>query len=125
MRRHTSIGASILAGSIVAAIRLAETIALTHHERWDGTGYPAGLAGEQIPRPGRIAAVCDVFDALLAKRPYKESWPLEKALAEMESLSGTHFDPALIGAFLAIVPDLAPMMDAVSEDELALAGALP
>jgi CHASE2 domain-containing sensor protein len=120
MRRHTSIGASILAGSSSPLIQLAETIALTHHERWDGTGYPAGLAGEQIPRPGRIAAVCDVFDALLAKRPYKESWPLEKALAEMESLSGTHFDPTLIRAFLAIAPDLAPMMDAVSEEELAL-----
>jgi CHASE2 domain-containing sensor protein len=120
MRRHTSIGASILSGSSSPLIRLAETIALTHHERWDGTGYPAGLAGEQIPRPGRIAAVCDVFDALLAKRPYKESWPLEQALAEMESLSGTDFDPTLIRAFLAIAPGLAPMLDAVSEDELAL-----
>jgi len=115
MRRHTSIGAAILAGSASPLIQLAETIALTHHERWDGTGYPVGLAGEEIPLPGRIAAVCDVFDALLARRPYKERWSLEDALAEMRSLAGTHFDPDLTRAFLEIAPglahDLALVMD--------------
>ncbi len=110
MRLHTSIGATILAGSSSPLIRLAETIALTHHERWDGTGYPAGLMGEQIPLPGRIAAVCDVFDALLSSRPYKQSWSLADALAEMESLAGSHFDPALVAAFLPLAPDLAHLM---------------
>jgi putative two-component system response regulator len=81
---------------------MGQTIALTHHERWDGTGYPNGLAGEAIPLVGRIAAVCDVFDALLSSRPYKEPWPLERALAEIESSSGSHFDPAVVEAFMPI-----------------------
>jgi putative two-component system response regulator len=88
-------------------MQAAETIALTHHERWDGTGYPAGLAGEEIPLAGRIAAICDVFDALLARRPYKERWSLDDALDEIRDLAGTHFDPALTRAFLEIAPGLA------------------
>jgi len=121
MRRHTSIGAAILAESPSPLMQVAETIALTHHERWDGTGYPAGLAGEEIPLPGRIAAICDVFDALLARRPYKERWSLDDALAEMRSLAGSHFDPELTRSFLEIAPRLARDL-ALTTDERHAAG---
>ncbi|HEX2232495.1 MAG TPA: CHASE2 domain-containing protein, partial [Thermoleophilaceae bacterium] len=79
MKAHTTMGAAMLSGSRSALIRLAETIALTHHERWDGSGYPAGLAGEEIPLVGRICAICDTFDALVSERPYKPAWPLAMA----------------------------------------------
>jgi response regulator RpfG family c-di-GMP phosphodiesterase len=106
METHTTMGASILAGSSAPLLRLAETIALTHHERWDGTGYPAGLSGVEIPLAGRICAIVDVFDALLSSRPYKEPWPLAEALAEIRAQRGRHFDPELVDAFLAIAPRL-------------------
>jgi putative two-component system response regulator len=106
METHTTIGASILAGSSAPLLRLAEEIALTHHERWDGTGYPNGLAGEDIPLPGRIVAVCDVFDALLSRRPYKEPWPLAEAVKEIRDQRGKQFDPALVDAFLLLAPRL-------------------
>jgi putative two-component system response regulator len=91
-------------------MRMAEEIARTHHERWDGGGYPAGLAGEQIPLVGRICAVCDVFDALLSDRPYKEPWPVPEALEQLRGERGKHFDPAVVDAFLAIVGDLDPAL---------------
>jgi CHASE2 domain-containing sensor protein len=106
MRTHTTIGASILAGSSSELVQLAETIALTHHERWDGTGYPRGLAGEEIPLAGRICAICDVFDALLSPRPYKEPWPLNQVLAEMRDGRGGHFDPRLLDIFMTLAPEL-------------------
>ena len=106
MQTHTTIGASILTGSSAPLLQLAETIALTHHERWDGSGYPHGLAGEEIPLSGRICAICDVFDALLSRRPYKEPWSLTETLAEIRRERGRHFDPALVDAFLAIAPRL-------------------
>jgi putative two-component system response regulator len=81
---------------------MAEVIALTHHERWDGKGYPAGLSGEDIPLVGRITAVCDVFDALVSPRVYKNAWPVEDALAEIEKDAGHHFDPELAALFLAL-----------------------
>jgi CHASE2 domain-containing sensor protein len=106
MKSHTTAGAAILAGSRSPFVQMAETIARTHHERWDGSGYPEGLAGEQIPLAGRICGICDVFDALLSKRPYKDPWPLDRALAEIERLSGTHFDPRLVADFLEIAREL-------------------
>ncbi len=106
MKSHTTIGAVILAGSRSPLVRMAETIALTHHERWDGSGYPAGLRGKEIPLVGRICAICDVFDALLSRRPYKEAWSLPAAVAEIGRQSGKHFDPRLVEAFLALVPEL-------------------
>jgi CHASE2 domain-containing sensor protein len=115
MRRHTTAGADMLAGSRAPIMRLAEEIALTHHERWDGSGYPQGLVGEAIPLPGRICAVCDVFDALLSRRPYKEPWPLDDALAELRRERGTHFDPTVVDAFLALVDDLDPLLLASHE----------
>ena len=106
MKTHTTIGGSILAGSQSQLVRLSEQIALTHHEHWNGRGYPEGMSGEQIPLAGRICAICDVFDALLSARPYKDPWPLDDALAEIARLSGTQFDPGLVEAFLGIARDL-------------------
>jgi CHASE2 domain-containing sensor protein len=110
MRRHTALGASILAGSKSLLMQTAEEIARTHHERWDGSGYPAGLVGEQIPLAGRICAVCDVFDALLSRRPYKEPWPLDKALLELRRQRGRDFDPVVVDAFMGIVDGLDPSL---------------
>jgi hypothetical protein len=106
MRTHTTTGGEILGGSERPIIQMAETIARTHHEHWDGGGYPAGLAGEQIPLVGRICAICDVFDALLSPRPYKQAWTIDDALAEVRRSRGSHFDPALVDVFLALIPDL-------------------
>jgi putative two-component system response regulator len=99
MRAHTAIGAQILSGSEFAILQTAESIAATHHERWDGAGYPRGLAGTDIPLAGRLAALADVFDALVHERPYKLAWPLEQAIEEILSLRGTHFDPDVVIAF--------------------------
>jgi hypothetical protein len=106
MKTHTSIGGDILSGSSSALVQLSQTIALTHHEHWDGGGYPLGLSGEQIPLAGRICAVCDVFDALLSVRPYKEAWPFERAIAEVDQMAGGHLDPDLVRAFLPIAREL-------------------
>jgi len=100
MRKHPKIGARILAGSNAPSIRLAEEIAMTHHEKFDGTGYPRCLKGEDIPLPGRIVAVADVFDALTSERPYKRAWSAEKARQYIEANSGTHFCPRCVNAFL-------------------------
>jgi putative two-component system response regulator len=99
IKTHTTIGAEILSGSRSPLLRLAERIALTHHERWDGRGYPRGLSGEEIPLSGRIVAVADVFDALTHERPYKEAWPVEKAAAEILGQAGRQFDPGLVDVF--------------------------
>jgi response regulator RpfG family c-di-GMP phosphodiesterase len=104
MQRHTTVGADLLSGSGSRLVRLAEEIARTHHERWDGSGYPQGLAGEEIPIAGRICAICDVFDALVSARPYKRAWPVERALAEIRAQAGRHFDPRLVERFLALEP---------------------
>jgi CHASE2 domain-containing sensor protein len=106
MKTHTTIGASILSGSRSELVQLAEQIALSHHERWDGGGYPQGLVGDQIPLAARICAVCDVFDALLSPRPYKDAWPLGDVIDELASLRGTHLDPTLVDAFLPLAADL-------------------
>ena len=106
MKTHTTIGASILSGSKSALVQMAEQIARSHHERWDGSGYPQGLKGEEIPLTARICAVCDVFDALLSPRPYKEPWPLHEVIRELSLLRGTHLDPALVDAFLPLAGDL-------------------
>ncbi len=108
MERHTLIGADILSGSRSPLIQLAAEIARSHHERWDGTGYPDGLRGEAIPLAARVCAVCDVFDALRSARPYKPAWTLEHTLAELTAERGRQFDPRLVDAFLALVPGLEP-----------------
>ena len=103
MRRHVAEGAQLLADSDSGLLRTAEVIARTHHERWDGTGYPNRIAGEAIPLEGRIAAVCDVFDALLHERPYKSAWTIGEARAEIIASAGTHFDPRVVDALLAVL----------------------
>jgi putative two-component system response regulator len=105
MEQHTTIGARILANSESEILRTSEVVAQTHHEKWDGSGYPNRLKGEDIPLFGRITAVADVFDALLSRRCYKPPLPPEKALQILKEGRGTHFDPAVIDAFFAKVDD--------------------
>jgi putative two-component system response regulator len=102
IKTHTTVGAQMLAGSAFALIELAEQIALTHHEKWDGSGYPAGLVGDAIPIAGRIVAVADVFDALTHVRPYKAAWSTAHAITEITSQAGRHFDPQVVEAFLSL-----------------------
>ncbi|MCR8656149.1 HD domain-containing phosphohydrolase [Paenibacillus endoradicis] len=103
MKMHTRIGANILDGSSFPVLQWAKTIALTHHEKWDGSGYPNGLSGEEIPLPGRIVALADFYDALTHERPYKRAWTKEEALAEIEKQNGAHFDPKVVTAFMSVI----------------------
>jgi putative two-component system response regulator len=105
VREHASAGARILAGSSSELLKLAQEIALSHHEWWDGSGYPSGLAGDAIPLSGRIVAVADVYDALTHDRPYKRAWSVPDSVREMRRLSGRQFDPAIIHAFNQLDPD--------------------
>jgi putative nucleotidyltransferase with HDIG domain len=107
MQTHAALGARVLSGSHAPVLVMAAIIAASHHERWDGAGYPLGLAGEAIPLVGRIVAVADVFDALTQERPYKPAWPLDKSLAEIQRFSGSQFDPKVVAAFLASQPQAA------------------
>ena len=106
MRQHTTMGAKILCGSSAEFMKLAEVIALTHHEKWDGRGYPQGFKGADIPLSGRIVALADVFDALTSKRPYKPPMPIEKAFAIIAEGRGSHFDPDVADAFFAIKDEI-------------------
>lgn len=105
MQQHARIGASMLGDSRSPVMQLAETIARTHHERWDGAGYPTGLRGTDVPLAGRICGICDVFDALVSERPYKRPWPLDEALDEIRAQGGKHFDPDLVETFIELAPD--------------------
>ncbi len=105
VQQHTVIGAKILSGSH-PLIEASREIALTHHEKWDGSGYPQGLSGEDIPLFGRICALADVFDALTTKRPYKEAWPLEEVLDLIKKDAGSHFDPTLVDALINSLPEV-------------------
>lgn len=106
MKTHTTIGAEILGKSHTPIFKLAAEIAHYHHEKWDGTGYPCGLADTAIPESARIVAVADVFDALTMVRPYKSAWSVEDALAELNLLAGSHLDPRLVDLFELILPDI-------------------
>ena len=101
--RHTLIGADILSGSRFPILRVAEQIALTHHEAWDGSGYPNQLKGQAIPLVGRIVAVADVFDALTHERPYKRAWTIDEAVREIRERTGSKFDPTVVAAFLEVL----------------------
>ena len=102
VERHTQLGAEMLAGSSSPLLELAREIALCHHERWDGTGYPAGLRGEAIPLGARIVAVAEVFDELTHDRPYREAWPAARALEEIQRGAGAQFDPGVVAVFLSL-----------------------
>ena len=103
IKSHTQVGARILSGSGHPLLQLAEQIALTHHEHWDGSGYSPTMRGEEIPLVSRIVAVADVFDALTHARPYKKAWPVEDALAEIERQKGRQFDPTIVDAFVDLL----------------------
>ena len=106
MKGHTIIGASILKGSGIGFVRMGAMIALTHHEKWDGSGYPSGLKGRQIPLAGRIVALADVFDALTSKRTYKKPFPVQESNRIIEEGRGKHFDPEVVDAFFAIQDEI-------------------
>ncbi len=106
MKSHALMGADLLCDSQSSLLQMASTIAATHHERWDGSGYPYELAGEDIPIEGRIAAVADVFDALVSRRRYKDAWSYEESVREIESLAGKSFDPAVVEAFLVSLVEI-------------------
>ncbi len=109
IKTHTIIGAKILEGSESELIQVARIIALNHHEKWDGSGYPAGLVREDIPLAARITAIADVFDALISARPYKDPWPREKIIELFNNESGKHFDPELTAMFMEAVPEIMQM----------------
>lgn len=106
MRQHTTIGARIIGDHSSGLLQMAAVVALNHHEKWDGSGYPNGLAGQDIPHLARIVALADVFDALTSVRPYKEAWPIDKALDLIRSESGKHFDPELVNLFMECRPQI-------------------
>jgi len=117
MRTHAQIGADIIGdASGSELLEMARVVALTHHEKWDGSGYPQGLAGEDIPQVGRIVAIADVFDALTSVRPYKPAWPVERALALLRDSQGSHFDPNLIPVFLDSMPEILAIRGRYAEE---------
>jgi len=116
VKTHAAIGADLLAGSNSPLIQMASVIAMTHHEKWDGSGYPRGLVGEDIALAGRICAVCDVFDALTSERPYKHAWTVEASIAEIHKGRGRHFDPQLVDVFTRILPEVLEIRGQYHED---------
>jgi len=106
METHCEIGAEIIGDDDSELLQLAKIVALTHHEKWNGQGYPNKLQGEEIPRVGRIVAIADVFDALTSKRPYKEAWPVDEAISWIKNSAGQHFDPQLVPIFVDALPEI-------------------
>ncbi|MGZ4761200.1 MAG: HD-GYP domain-containing protein, partial [Ilumatobacteraceae bacterium] len=103
MKTHTTIGATVFAGSRSALIQLAAEVAISHHERWDGSGYPAGLKGEAIPLSGRLVAVADVYDALVTVHRYKLAWSSSDAVQHVVAGRGTHFEPRIVDALVEVI----------------------
>ncbi|OUR89567.1 two-component system response regulator [Methylophaga sp. 42_8_T64] len=123
MQTHVTIGADLLSGSNSPLMLMAKNIALLHHEKWDGSGYPNGLAGENIAIEGRICALCDVFDALTSERPYKKAWTVEDTMTLIKEESGKHFDPTLVTCFESILDEvLAYRSEHMDELEFQVAG---
>ncbi len=115
MKTHPAIGAEILSGDNSKLIHMAQEIALSHHEKWNGKGYPNGLSGEGIPMAARLTAIADVFDALSSRRPYKDPWPVEKTMAEIQLQKGEHFDPMLVEHFLKLQPEILAISECYAE----------
>jgi cyclic di-GMP phosphodiesterase len=118
MKTHTTIGAEILSGDDSELLSMARIIALCHHEKWNGSGYPRGLAGEDIPLVGRVVAMADVFDALTSVRPYKEAWTVEATLEYIDNNRGKHFEPLLVDLFLAKLKDILAIKDQFAEPDI-------
>jgi len=115
MKLHPAIGMEIIGDHSSELLQSAKIIAYTHHEKWDGSGYPQGLIGENIPLLGRIVAIADVFDALTSRRPYKKAWPIGKAVDLVRQESGQHFDPHLVDLFITILPQVVQIHDKYAE----------
>ncbi len=115
MKTHTTIGAELLEGDNSDLMTLAREIALSHHEKWDGTGYPNGLGNDDIPLSGRICGLADVFDALTSERPYKRPWPMDETLAFIREQRGAHFDPLVVDAFCDVLADIEMIQQQYSE----------
>lgn len=118
MKRHTIIGAEILADSGTDLLEMAREIALAHHEKWDGSGYPHRLAGEAIPQSARIVAITDVFDALTSERPYKKPWTVDETVRFMNANAGKQFDPCLLERFTALIPEVQQIRERFAEPVL-------
>lgn len=125
MKKHTEIGANMLRGTKIPVLDMAASIAMNHHERWDGTGYPNGLAGEAIPLCARITTIVDIYDALVHERVYKKAMPEEEALNLMKDMAGRHLDPHLFELFLKLLPamrrirlEVTDQADEANEDEV-------
>jgi len=116
IKRHPVIGAEIIGDHSSELIAMARVVALRHHERWDGTGYPGGLKGAEIPLEARIVALADVFDALLSVRPYKAAWTLDDAMKYIFAQRGQHFDPEAIDAFVQVLPDCLRVRETYKDD---------
>jgi len=117
MKEHTQIGARILEGTHIPLLELAREIALNHHEKWNGSGYPSRLAGEAIPLAARIVAVCDVYDALVNDRVYRAALPEPEALAIIQDGRGSHFDPAILDLFLERLPEIRTIREKFADRE--------
>lgn len=117
MKTHVSIGGKILSGHESELLSMARVIAETHHEKWDGSGYPNGLSGDSIPMIGRIVALADVFDALTSERPYKKEWPIDDAVEFIEKNSGRHFDPKYVEVFKGCLPRIVEIKNKYAEPE--------
>jgi putative two-component system response regulator len=116
MKTHVTIGADILSGDDSDLLKLARTVVLEHHEKWDGSGYPYGLKGTEISLAGRIVSLCDVFDALTSKRPYKRAWTIEESMIFIGAQSGTHFEPTLVDHFKEMLPEILDIKERFSDE---------
>ncbi len=116
MQTHAAIGGRIIGQHSSGLLKMAHDIAVSHHEKWDGSGYPAGLAGTDIPLEGRIVAIADVFDALTSERPYKKAWPVEQAVQLLRDEAGKHFDPELVPLFIELLPQVLQIKEQWAEE---------
>jgi len=124
MKEHVDVGVRLLAQGQSELMVLAEEVALSHHERWDGSGYPRGLAGDEIPLVGQIVAVADVFDTLINVRPYKSAWPVETAVAEIRRKSGSWFSPRLVEAFMTVLAENPDLLEQLEREAREMASAV-
>ena len=118
MRKHPEFGGEILGDNDSELLQMAKEIAVNHHEKWDGSGYPKGLQKEEIPLTARIIAIADVFDALTTERPYKKAWPVERAVKFIEDNAGSHFDPELVAVFIKALPEILIIKDQYAEQTI-------